>query len=140
MKRVDEYHLTGIVLDTFVRWEHRPPSSTDGRAENRNDVRGEGRPKPEQKKLDDTHCSEGMVSVTTAHNYTVRTNEIVFTSALTFSFYGEQCRSSCFVTLLLTICLLPSLEDTPDLRSGQRCVTGPVVVGALTFLHTGICS
>uniref|UniRef100_A0A667YU41 RNA uridylyltransferase n=1 Tax=Myripristis murdjan TaxID=586833 RepID=A0A667YU41_9TELE len=35
VKHVDEYHLTGIKLDIFVRWEHRPPSSTEGRGENR---------------------------------------------------------------------------------------------------------
>lgn len=68
VKRVDEYHLTGITLDMFVRWEHRPPSSTDGRGENRNEARGEGRPKPEQKKPDDTHYSEGLVSLSTTHH------------------------------------------------------------------------
>lgn len=68
VKRVDEYHLTGIALDTFVRWERRPPSSTDGRGENRNEARGEGRPKPDQKKPDEGHYSEGLVSVTTASN------------------------------------------------------------------------
>lgn len=62
VKRVDEYHLTGIALDMFVRWELRPPSSTDGRGENRHDTRGDGRPKPEQKQLDDGHYSEGLVS------------------------------------------------------------------------------
>ncbi|XP_010769923.1 terminal uridylyltransferase 4-like [Notothenia coriiceps] len=60
VKRVDEYHLTGISLDSFVRWERRPPSSTD----NRNDNRGEGRPKPEQKKIDDSHFSEGLTRLT----------------------------------------------------------------------------
>ncbi|XP_042369285.1 terminal uridylyltransferase 4 [Plectropomus leopardus] len=60
VKRVDEYHLTGITLDMFVRWERRPQSSTD----NRNETRGEGRPKPEQKKPDDTHYSEGMTRLT----------------------------------------------------------------------------
>lgn len=69
VKRVDEYHLTGIALDTFVRWERRPPSSTDGRGENRNEARGEGRPKPDQKKPDEGHYSEGLVSVTTASNW-----------------------------------------------------------------------
>ncbi|XP_074492424.1 terminal uridylyltransferase 4 isoform X1 [Sebastes fasciatus] len=59
VKRVDEYHLTGISLDMFVRWERRPPSS-----DNRNDARGEGRPKPEQKKTDDTHYSEGITRLT----------------------------------------------------------------------------
>uniref|UniRef100_H3C6U8 polynucleotide adenylyltransferase n=1 Tax=Tetraodon nigroviridis TaxID=99883 RepID=H3C6U8_TETNG len=29
VKHVDEYHLTGIWLDMFVKWERRPPSSTD---------------------------------------------------------------------------------------------------------------
>uniref|UniRef100_A0A667YV52 RNA uridylyltransferase n=1 Tax=Myripristis murdjan TaxID=586833 RepID=A0A667YV52_9TELE len=42
VKHVDEYHLTGIKLDIFVRWEHRPPSSTEGRGENRGETRGEG--------------------------------------------------------------------------------------------------
>nr|XP_033477642.1 terminal uridylyltransferase 4 isoform X2 [Epinephelus lanceolatus] len=60
VKRVDEYHLTGITLDMFVRWERRPPSSTD----NRNETRGESRPKPEQKKPDDAHYSEGIVRLT----------------------------------------------------------------------------
>ncbi|KAF3835533.1 hypothetical protein F7725_028091, partial [Dissostichus mawsoni] len=60
VKRVDEYHLTGISLDSLVRWERRPPSSTD----NRNDNRGEGRPKPEQKKIDDSHFSEGLTRLT----------------------------------------------------------------------------
>ncbi|KAK9519752.1 hypothetical protein VZT92_022461 [Zoarces viviparus] len=60
VKHVDEYHLTGISLDVFVRWERRPPSSTD----NRNDARGEGRPKPEQKKAADTYCTEGLTRLT----------------------------------------------------------------------------
>lgn len=62
MKRVDEYHLTGITLERFVRWERRPPSSTEGRGESRNEGRGEGRPRAEQNKADDNLCSEGMVS------------------------------------------------------------------------------
>ncbi len=73
MKRVDEYHLTGISLDMFVRWEHRPPSSTDGRGESRNEARGEGRAKPEQKKPDDAHYSEGMVSLSAAYSRVTRT-------------------------------------------------------------------
>uniref|UniRef100_A0A7N6C617 RNA uridylyltransferase n=1 Tax=Anabas testudineus TaxID=64144 RepID=A0A7N6C617_ANATE len=64
VKRVDEYHLTGIVLDMFVRWEHRPPSTTEGRGENRNETRGESRAKPEQSKLDDSHYSEGLSRLT----------------------------------------------------------------------------
>ncbi|XP_041646970.1 terminal uridylyltransferase 4 isoform X2 [Cheilinus undulatus] len=64
VKRVDEYHLTGISLDMFVRWERRPQSSTDGRGENRNETRGEGRPKQEQKKVDDSHYSEGLSRLT----------------------------------------------------------------------------
>ncbi|XP_074524138.1 terminal uridylyltransferase 4 isoform X2 [Halichoeres trimaculatus] len=64
VKRVDEYHLTGISLDMFVRWEHRPQSSTDGRGENRNEARGEGRPRQEQKKRDDAHYAEGLTRLT----------------------------------------------------------------------------
>ncbi|KAM6921465.1 terminal uridylyltransferase 4 [Xenentodon cancila] len=64
VKRVDEYHLTGIVLDMFVKWEHRPPSSTEGRGENRNEARGESRSKPEQKKSDDARYSEGLSRLT----------------------------------------------------------------------------
>lgn len=63
VKHVDEYHLTGITLDMFVQWERRPPSSTDGRSENRNEAREEGTSKPEQKKAADTCCSEGKVSL-----------------------------------------------------------------------------
>lgn len=59
---MDEYHLTGIVLDVFVKWEHRPPSSTEGRGENRNEVKAEGRSKPDQKKPEEAHKSEGLVS------------------------------------------------------------------------------
>ncbi|XP_034438097.1 terminal uridylyltransferase 4 isoform X4 [Hippoglossus hippoglossus] len=64
VKHVDEYHLTGIALDMFVRWEHRPPSSTDGRGENRNEARGESRSKLEKSKLDDSHYSEGLTRLT----------------------------------------------------------------------------
>ncbi|KAG7459159.1 terminal uridylyltransferase 4 isoform X1 [Solea senegalensis] len=64
VKRVDEYHLTGISLDIFVRWEHRPPSSTEGRGENRSETRGECRSKPEQNKPDDNHCTEGITRLT----------------------------------------------------------------------------
>ncbi|KAI1883144.1 hypothetical protein AGOR_G00242200 [Albula goreensis] len=42
MKQVDEYHLTGVKLDMFVGWEHKPPPSGEGR--------GEGKAKAEQKK------------------------------------------------------------------------------------------
>ncbi|XP_053286292.1 terminal uridylyltransferase 4 isoform X2 [Pleuronectes platessa] len=64
VKHVDEYHLTGIALDMFVRWEHRPPSSTDGRGETRNEARGGGGSKPEKSKLDDSHYSEGLTRLT----------------------------------------------------------------------------
>ncbi|XP_067369100.1 terminal uridylyltransferase 4 isoform X2 [Channa argus] len=64
VKRIDEYHLTGIVRDTFVRWERRPPISTEGRGENRNEARGEIKAKLEQSKLDDTHYSEGLSRLT----------------------------------------------------------------------------
>ncbi|XP_069009017.1 terminal uridylyltransferase 4 [Embiotoca jacksoni] len=64
VKRVDEYHLTGITSDTFVRWERRPPTSTDGRGENRNEPRGEGRHKPEQNKPNDAHYSKGLTRLT----------------------------------------------------------------------------
>uniref|UniRef100_A0A087XAY0 RNA uridylyltransferase n=1 Tax=Poecilia formosa TaxID=48698 RepID=A0A087XAY0_POEFO len=60
VKRVDEYHLTGIVLDMFVKWEHRPPTSTEGRGENRNESKAEGGSKPEQKKSDDARHTEGL--------------------------------------------------------------------------------
>ncbi|XP_056270531.1 terminal uridylyltransferase 4 [Pseudoliparis swirei] len=60
VKRADEYHLTGIsTLDMFVKWELRPPSSTD----NRNEAR-EGRPKPEPKKIPDHYYTEGLSRLT----------------------------------------------------------------------------
>ncbi|XP_052397285.1 terminal uridylyltransferase 4 isoform X1 [Carassius gibelio] len=40
-KRVDEFHLTGIVSDSFVGWEHRPAPAGEGR--------GDGKAKPEPK-------------------------------------------------------------------------------------------
>ncbi|XP_068445814.1 terminal uridylyltransferase 4 [Clinocottus analis] len=60
VKNVDEYHLTGISLDVFVRWERRPLSSTD----NRNEARGESRPKPEQNKPAEDYYSEGLTRLT----------------------------------------------------------------------------
>ncbi|KAG7257853.1 hypothetical protein CRUP_007426 [Coryphaenoides rupestris] len=52
-KRVDEFHLTGISLDIFVRWEHRTPSTTEGRSEHRGgEHRVEGKPKPEPTRAD----------------------------------------------------------------------------------------
>ncbi|KAG7220021.1 hypothetical protein INR49_000670 [Caranx melampygus] len=67
VKRVDEYHLTGISLDMFVRWEHRPPSTPEGRGENRNEARGEGRSRPEQHKYEDNFCFEGLSRLTFDH-------------------------------------------------------------------------
>lgn len=64
VKRVDEYHLTGIALDMFVKWERRTPSSADGRGENRGEGRADGKPKSEQKKFDEGHFTEGMVGLT----------------------------------------------------------------------------
>lgn len=64
MKHVDEYHLTGISQDMFVQWERRPPSSADGRGESRVEARGDGKAKPEQIKLNDAQCSQGLVSLT----------------------------------------------------------------------------
>ncbi|XP_027883781.1 terminal uridylyltransferase 4 [Xiphophorus couchianus] len=64
VKRVDEYHLTGIVLDMFVKWEQRPPTSTEGRGENRNESKAEGASKPEQKKSDDARHTEGLSRLT----------------------------------------------------------------------------
>lgn len=64
MKHVDEYHLTGISQDMFVQWERRPPASADGRGETRAEARGDGRAKPEQVKLNDTRCLQGLVSLT----------------------------------------------------------------------------
>uniref|UniRef100_A0A8C9VXW6 RNA uridylyltransferase n=1 Tax=Scleropages formosus TaxID=113540 RepID=A0A8C9VXW6_SCLFO len=42
VKQVDEYHLTGVFLGKMVAWEHKPPSSVEGR--------GEGKAKTELKK------------------------------------------------------------------------------------------
>lgn len=63
VKRVDEYHLTGIALDMFVKWERRAPSSGDGRGENRNEGRADGKPKSEQNKFEDGHFTEGLVGL-----------------------------------------------------------------------------
>uniref|UniRef100_A0A8C1L6G6 RNA uridylyltransferase n=1 Tax=Cyprinus carpio TaxID=7962 RepID=A0A8C1L6G6_CYPCA len=41
VKRVDEFHLTGMESDSFVGWEHRPAPAGEGR--------GDGRAKPEPK-------------------------------------------------------------------------------------------
>ncbi|XP_061883934.1 terminal uridylyltransferase 4 [Entelurus aequoreus] len=64
VKHVDEYHLTGILLDMFVRWEYRPANSTDGHGENQKEATGEGRPKPEHNKADETHYSNGLAQLT----------------------------------------------------------------------------
>ncbi|XP_039860017.1 terminal uridylyltransferase 4 isoform X1 [Simochromis diagramma] len=62
VKHVDEYHLTGITMDMYVQWEHRPPTSTEGRGENRNEARGEGRAKPQHR--NDAPNSEGLIRLT----------------------------------------------------------------------------
>ncbi|XP_017289799.1 terminal uridylyltransferase 4 isoform X2 [Kryptolebias marmoratus] len=59
-KRVDEYHLTGIVQDAFVKWERRRPNTAGGRGENNCEARGEGKSKPEPSKPDAAHPSEGQ--------------------------------------------------------------------------------
>uniref|UniRef100_A0A7N8Y0Q2 RNA uridylyltransferase n=1 Tax=Mastacembelus armatus TaxID=205130 RepID=A0A7N8Y0Q2_9TELE len=66
VKHVDEYHLTGITLDMFVRWEHRPLSSAEGRGESRNERgdRGDSRLKSEQNKPDESRYSEGLTRLT----------------------------------------------------------------------------
>lgn len=56
MKRVDEYHLTGVKLDIFVGWEHRPPSSGEGRGENK------GKPEPKAPPRRRSDATEGLVS------------------------------------------------------------------------------
>lgn len=58
LKRVDEYHLTGICQDAFVRWEHRPPSS-----ESRTENSAESRTKAEPVRTE-PHSSEGLSSLT----------------------------------------------------------------------------
>uniref|UniRef100_A0A1A8DNP5 RNA uridylyltransferase n=1 Tax=Nothobranchius kadleci TaxID=1051664 RepID=A0A1A8DNP5_NOTKA len=60
VKRVDEYHLTGIVQDTFVKWERRSPSSAEERGENRN----ESKSKPELKRSDEARASQGQSRLT----------------------------------------------------------------------------
>ncbi|XP_028299664.1 terminal uridylyltransferase 4, partial [Gouania willdenowi] len=64
VKRVDEYHLTGIVMDMFVRWEHRAQSSTDGRGDGRHETKAEARSKAEKNKLENSHNSEGLTNLT----------------------------------------------------------------------------
>ncbi|XP_067086578.1 terminal uridylyltransferase 4 [Osmerus mordax] len=58
LKTVDEYHLTGVEMDIFVGWAHRPPSANEGRG----DGRGEAKAKPEPK----PHAghTEGMTRLT----------------------------------------------------------------------------
>lgn len=63
VKRVDEYHLTGIQSDMYVQWEHRPSRTTDGQVENQNDASGEGRAKTERSKPDKAQISHGLVSL-----------------------------------------------------------------------------
>uniref|UniRef100_A0A1A8IMN1 polynucleotide adenylyltransferase n=1 Tax=Nothobranchius kuhntae TaxID=321403 RepID=A0A1A8IMN1_NOTKU len=60
VKRVDEYHLTGIVQDTFVKWERRSPSSAEERGDNRN----ESKSKPELKKSEEARASQGQSRLT----------------------------------------------------------------------------
>lgn len=69
VKHVDEYHLTGITMDMYVQWEHRPPTSTEGRGENRNEARGEGRAKPQHR--NDAPNSEGLVRFVLPNSVTV---------------------------------------------------------------------
>lgn len=57
LKRVDEFHLTGICQEAFVRWEHRPPTET------RTEGRTETRTKPEPGRTD-LPPAEGLSSLT----------------------------------------------------------------------------
>ncbi|XP_037553824.1 terminal uridylyltransferase 4 [Nematolebias whitei] len=60
VKRVDEYHLTGIVQETFVKWERRRPSASEGRGENHSEAGGDGTSKPEPSKCDAARPSVGQ--------------------------------------------------------------------------------
>ncbi|XP_056131805.1 terminal uridylyltransferase 4 isoform X2 [Lampris incognitus] len=64
LKHVDEYHLTGIALNDFVKWEYRPASSTEGRGECRGEARGEGKPKSGQNKSNEAPYGEGLSRLT----------------------------------------------------------------------------
>lgn len=57
VKNVDEYHLLGVEMDIFVGWEHRPPSTTEGRSEGRGDAKTKPQPKPSAGK---NQHAEGM--------------------------------------------------------------------------------
>uniref|UniRef100_A0A8B9LGX1 RNA uridylyltransferase n=1 Tax=Astyanax mexicanus TaxID=7994 RepID=A0A8B9LGX1_ASTMX len=53
VKRVDEYHLTGVQTEgLYVGWEHRPGSASDGRRDSR--------PKPETQKREAEKKSENV--------------------------------------------------------------------------------
>ena len=56
VKRVDEYHLTGVKLDIFVGWELRPPTSGEGRGENK------GKPEQKAPPRRKSDATEGLVS------------------------------------------------------------------------------
>lgn len=58
LKRVDEFHLTGICQEAFVRWEHRPPTET--RSENQNKTESQTRTETRT----ETPPSEGLSSLT----------------------------------------------------------------------------
>ncbi|XP_041912476.1 terminal uridylyltransferase 4 isoform X2 [Alosa sapidissima] len=58
VKRVDEYHLTGVKLDIFVGWELRPPSSGEGRGENK------GKPEPKAPPRRKSDATEGLTRLT----------------------------------------------------------------------------
>ncbi|XP_077450740.1 terminal uridylyltransferase 4 isoform X2 [Stigmatopora argus] len=63
VKRVDEYHLTGIKSDMYVHWVQRPTTS-DGQGDHRNDAREQDRSKSECGIPDKTQLSHGLARLT----------------------------------------------------------------------------
>lgn len=60
VKRVDEFHLTGMESGTFVGWEHRPAPAGEGRMD------GKAKPEPKthtEKKEKKVEYTKGKVSV-----------------------------------------------------------------------------
>ncbi|XP_077572391.1 terminal uridylyltransferase 4 isoform X2 [Stigmatopora nigra] len=63
VKRVDEYHLTGIKSDMYVHWVQKPTTS-DGQGENRNDASEQDRSKSVCGIPDKTQLSHGLARLT----------------------------------------------------------------------------
>lgn len=113
VKRVDEYHLTGMESTLFVGWEHRPAPPSEGRGDNRG--------KPEAKRSADKMEKKGKHA---SGKVTARCDHFLVQTVL----YRQKNNDVCFPL------------GSSDIGWCRGCVSGSALVGAPAFLHAGVCA